>query len=203
MAMLCDRHIRQYAETHGLITPYNPNNVQPCSYDVTLGGKSFEVFSHDIDDAMPGCIYLRRRRLSHIVTSERKFGFLGTIFLRPGEFALATTAETVRIPNDLAARVEGKSSLGRLGLSVHITAGFIDAGFNGQITLELKNETPYTMILEVGMPIAQLCFYELTAPAEHPYGSPGLGSHYQDQVGVTPSRGDICDSSNVYRDARD
>lgn len=203
MAMLCDRHIRQYAETHGLITPYNPNNVQPCSYDVTLGDAAFKVFS-DVDDGpVPGHIYLRQRRLEHIVVRDRQFSLLGRIFLKPGEFALATTAETVHIPNDLAARVEGKSSLGRLGLSVHITAGFIDAGFNGQITLELKNETAYTMIFEVGMPIAQLCFCELTASAARPYGFEGLGSHYQGQVGTTTSRGDICDSGNVYRDACD
>lgn len=203
MAMFCDRHIRQYAETQGLITPYNPNNVQPCSYDVTLGGEGFRVLSDDMKSAERGCIYLRRRHLTHVAISERKFSLLGRTFLNPGEFALATTAETVHIPRDLAARVEGKSSLGRLGLSVHITAGFIDAGFNGQITLELKNETNCTMMFEVGMPIAQLCFYELTAPAEHPYGSEGLGSHYQGQVGTTLSRGDICDSSNVYRDACD
>ena len=203
MAMLCDRHIRQYAETRGLITPYNPNNVQPCSYDVTLGGAPFKLFSDEDDRLAPGHIYLCQRHLERVVIRDRQFDRLGRIFLKPGEFALATTAETVHIPNDLAARVEGKSSLGRLGLSVHITAGFIDAGFNGQITLELKNETAYTMIFEVGMPIAQLCFYELTASAARPYGSSGLGSHYQGQVGTTPSRGDISDISYFDRDTGD
>lgn len=196
--MLSDRDIRFRCDTDStpLIEPYNEKNLQPCSYDVTLGGEGILLFRRPC-----GIIYLSSRDILNTELELRPFDSNGLVALCQGEFALATTAETVHIPADLAARVEGKSSLGRLGLSTHITAGFIDAGFNGQITLELKNETDQVQILERGMPISQLCFYKLNRAPERPYGSKGLGSHYQDQVGITPSRGDICDSSNVYRDA--
>lgn len=108
--------------------------------------------------------------------------------LRPDQFALATTKEMVCIPTDLVAQVNGKSSLGRLGLLVHATAGFIDPGFRGQITLELKNIGPDPIFLPEGMVVCQLVFFETRSPATRPYGSQGLGSHYQDQSGVTPSR---------------
>lgn len=198
--MLSDRDIRFRCDTDGssLIEPYNEKNLQPCSYDVTLGGEGILLFRRPC-----GIIYLSSRDILNTELELRRFDSNGLVALCQGEFALATTAETVHIPADLAARVEGKSSLGRLGLSTHITAGFIDAGFNGQITLELKNETDQVQILERGMAISQLCFYKLNCTPERPYGSEGLGSHYQDQIGITPSRGDICDSGNVYRDAGD
>lgn len=108
------------------------------------------------------------------------------IYIRPGEFLLGSTRETVNIPNDLLARVEGKSSWARKGIMVHVTAGFIDPGFRGQITLELYNLSRTTHTILVGSRVAQLALEELDHPADRPYGSPGLGSHYQDQQGATP-----------------
>ncbi|HEY1394975.1 dCTP deaminase [Roseateles sp.] len=109
------------------------------------------------------------------------------VWLSPGVFILAHTAEHVTIPRHLVAQLNGKSSLGRLGLAIHITAGFIDPGFSGQITLELHNYSQDAVRLDRGMPIGQLVLMRLTAPAERPYGSAGLGSHYQGQTGATPS----------------
>jgi dCTP deaminase len=106
--------------------------------------------------------------------------------LHPGVFVLGATAEVVRLGDGLAARLEGKSSLGRLGLSVHATAGFIDPGFEGRVTLELSNLGPLPIVLHAGMPIGQLCVFRLSSPAVRPYGSPGLGSRYQGQLGPTP-----------------
>lgn len=112
---------------------------------------------------------------------------VGRFGLGPGMFVLGHTAETVTVPAHLVAQLNGKSSLGRLGLAIHITAGFIDPGFHGQITLELHNCSSQAIWLTPGMPIGQLVLMRLTAPAERPYGSPGLGSHYQGQTGATPS----------------
>ncbi len=108
--------------------------------------------------------------------------------LHPGEFALGSIFEVVTLPDDIAARVEGKSSLGRLGLLTHATAGFIDPGFSGHVTLELSNVATLPIKLWPGMKIGQLCFFRLSSPAEHPYGSAQHGSHYQGQRGPTPSR---------------
>ena len=108
--------------------------------------------------------------------------------IHPGEFCLGRTMEWVELPDDVVARIEGKSSLGRLGLIVHATAGFIDPGWKGTLTLELNNLTRVPIRLHPGLPIAQLSFMALDAPAEHPYGSPELGSHYQGQTAATESR---------------
>jgi dCTP deaminase len=108
--------------------------------------------------------------------------------LHPGEFVLGSTLELFTLPDDLAGRLEGKSSLGRLGLLTHSTAGFIDPGFNGHITLELSNVANLPITLWPGMKIGQLCILRLTSPAEHPYGSSRVGSKYQGQRGPTPSR---------------
>ena len=108
--------------------------------------------------------------------------------LHPGEFVLGSTLEVVSIPDDLAARLEGKSSLGRLGLLTHSTAWFVDPGFSGHITLELSNVANLPITLWPGMKIGQLCMFRLTSPSEHPYGSAVYGSRYQDQRGPTPSR---------------
>ena len=108
--------------------------------------------------------------------------------LHPGEFALASTFEVVTLPDDVAARLEGKSSLGRLGLLTHSTAGFIDAGFSGHVTLELSNVATLPIKLWPGMKIGQLCFFKLSSPAEAPYGSVAAGSRYQGQRGPTASR---------------
>lgn len=112
---------------------------------------------------------------------------IGPIRLKPGEFILASTQEKVTLSNRIAARIEGKSSLGRLGLSVHITAGFIDPGFSGHLTLEIKNMGRYKLELPVGIAICQLALFRLDTPTDKPYGSPGLNSHYQDQAGPTPA----------------
>ena len=108
--------------------------------------------------------------------------------LHPGEFVLGSTYEVVSLPDDIAARVEGKSSLGRLGLLTHATAGFVDPGFSGHVTLELANVATLPIKLYPGMKIGQLCFFRLSSPAEHPYGSEKYGSRYQGQRGPTPSR---------------
>ena len=108
--------------------------------------------------------------------------------LHPGEFVLGATYELVTLGEDIAARLEGKSSLGRLGLLTHSTAGFIDPGFSGHVTLELSNTATMPILLYPGMKVGQLCFFDLSSPALHPYGSSGLGSHYQGQRGPTPSR---------------
>jgi len=112
----------------------------------------------------------------------------GPFVLHPGEFVLGSTYEHVSLPDDIAARLEGKSSLGRLGLLTHSTAGFIDPGFQGHVTLELSNMATLPIKLWPGMKVGQLCFFQLSSPATHPYGSKEAGSHYQGQRGPTPSR---------------
>lgn len=133
---------------------------------------------------------------NHEGFSEYGQGYVAeTWWLEPGEFALGGTVETVMVPSHLCAQVNGKSSLGRLGLLVHATAGFIDPGFQGQITLELKNLSNRSIALHKSMPIAQLVFHRLSSPAQRPYGHPELKSHYQHQVGTTRSH---MDSSAAY-----
>ena len=122
--------------------------------------------------------------LTRLVEVDPAEGFV----LHPGEFVLGTTLETVSLPDDLAARVEGKSSLGRLGLLTHATAGFVDPGFTGHVTLELSNVATLPIMLWPGMKIGQLAFFRLSSPAEYPYGSEKYGSHYQGQRGPTASR---------------
>jgi dCTP deaminase len=127
---------------------------------------------------------LQQDELTSLVEPEGDEPFV----LHPGEFVLGSTFEQITLPDDLAGRLEGKSSLGRLGLLTHSTAGFIDPGFNGHITLELSNVANLPIILWPGMKIGQLCLFRLSSPAEHPYGSAGVGSRYQGQRGPTPSR---------------
>lgn len=146
------------------IDPFDPERLQPASYDVTLAGRI--------------CL-----------PSGRGQVYLNLPFaLAPGDFVLASTAETIALPADLIGRIEGRSSWARQGLAVHITAGFLDPGFRGQVTLELANLGPYTLHLEAGLSLAQIAFEQLDAPALRPYGSAGLGSRYQGQRGVTPAR---------------
>ena len=114
--------------------------------------------------------------------------------LQPHTFCLGSTVEAVTLPDDIVARVDGKSSLGRLGLLVHATAGYVDPGWTGQLTLELSNQSQMPIAVYYGMRIAQISFLRLTTPANRPYGSPGLGSKYQGQTGPTPSR--IADEFN-------
>jgi dCTP deaminase len=161
--VLSDRDIRTVLTTGEVyVHPFNRDLIQPASLDLRLA-------------------------------PELRIGDLNTITKAPyvlqrGEFALASTLETITLPAHFAARVEGKSSHGRQGLSIHITAGFIDPGFSGQITLELHNVGPAPIQLHPDMLIAQLCLIPLSSPAERPYGHPELGSHYQGQQGPTPSR---------------
>jgi dCTP deaminase len=180
--VLSDGTIRRLVDEGRLaIEPWDDARVQPASVDLRLGD-SFRVFHNHRVTA----IDLRdppRDLTEEVVVPE------GDPFaVHPGEFVLGRTLETVRIPEDIVARIEGKSSLGRLGLIVHATAGFVDPGFRGSLTLEITNLTRVPIKLYAGLPIAQLSFMALDAPAEQPYGSESLGSHYQGQMAATESR---------------
>jgi dCTP deaminase len=163
------------------IDPWDPARVQPASVDLRLGD-SFRVFHNHRTTA----IDLREppSNLTEEVVVEDGVPFV----IHPGEFALGRTLEWVELPDDIVARIEGKSSIGRLGLIVHATAGFCDPGWKGTLTLELNNLTRVPIKLYPGLLIAQLSFMGLDRPAEKPYGSPELGSHYQGQVAATESR---------------
>ncbi|NIH77972.1 MULTISPECIES: dCTP deaminase [Amycolatopsis] len=180
--LLSDRDLRKELEAGRLgIDPFDPAMLQPSSIDVRLD-RFFRVFNNSqythIDPK------LQQDELTSLVEKDGDDAFV----LHPGEFVLASTFELVSLPDDLAGRLEGKSSLGRLGLLTHSTAGFIDPGFTGHITLELSNVANLPITLWPGMKIGQLCLFRLTSPAENPYGSPAVGSRYQGQRGPTPSR---------------
>lgn len=170
-----------------VITPLaNPAlQVQPASVDLRLGD-TFQRFRLPNPALVNRTLYLDQPAGEHMetvqTTPEQPF------LLLPGDFALGTTVEEVALPDYLLARVEGRSSLARRGLLVHVTAGFIDPGFRGQITLELGNLSPYTLALSPGMRICQLCIEQLDRPAGRPYGHPSRRSKYQNQQGVTESR---------------
>lgn len=178
MTLLNDAEIREACSIKHVIFPFAENQLQPASYDVTLGRDivRFEPGINGFIDAstkmLVGCGY-----------HDYRIPEDGDYTLDPGEFILGTTVETVHIPPDLASRFEGKSSLGRLGLATHVTAGFIDPGFQGQITLEIKNMNNVPIVISPGMRIGQLCFFRVD-PVERPYGDE-IGSHYQNQVGPT------------------
>lgn len=144
-----------------VVDPYDPDLLQPASLDVRLG-RAFRREGHSSP-------------------------MVGSLNLGPNRLVLGHTFEALKVPDDIAVRVEGKSTWGRKGLLVHLTAGFVDPGFEGQITLELLNVSRARMILEPGTVIAQLSFHKLSSPARRPYGSPMLGSHYQGQQGPTPA----------------
>jgi dCTP deaminase len=180
--VLSDRTIeRLLGEGRIEIEPYDPNLLQPSSVDVRVD-RYFRVFHNArypfIDVREP------QEELTELVEVEGDTPFI----LHPGEFVLGSTLERVRLPDDLVARLEGKSSLGRLGLLIHSTAGFIDPGWDGHVTLELSNVANLPITIYYGMKIGQLSFVQLTEPASAPYGSDGLGSKYQGQRGPTPSR---------------
>jgi len=180
--LLSDKDIRTEIDAGRVrIDPYDPAMVQPSSIDVRLD-RFFRVFENHryphIDPAV------EQPDLTRLVEPEGDEAFI----LHPGEFVLASTYEVVSLPVDIASRLEGKSSLGRLGLLTHSTAGFIDPGFSGHVTLELSNVATLPIKLWPGMKIGQLCMFRLTSPAEHPYGSVKYGSRYQGQRGPTPSR---------------
>ncbi len=163
------------------VDPWNPEMVQPASIDLRLGD-SFRVFNNHRLTA----IDLREPPAN--LTEEVVVPSGEAFVIHPGEFCLGRTLEWVGIPDDVVARIEGKSSLGRLGLIVHATAGFCDPGFEGTLTLELNNLTRVPIRLYPNLPIAQLSFMTLDRAARRPYGSPGLGSHYQGQRSATESR---------------
>ncbi len=173
--------LRLVTDGHIVITPWDPALLQPASIDLRLGN-SFRVFHNHRVTA----IDLREppTNLTEQVVVDDDEPFV----IHPGEFVLGRTLEHVEIPDDIVARIEGKSSLGRLGLIVHATAGFCDPGFRGTLTLELANLTRVPIMLRPGAKIAQLSFMTLDRPALRPYGHPDLGSHYHGQVEATESR---------------
>ncbi len=183
--ILSDRDIRaalQRLEDPLIVDPgFDPQRLQPASLEMTLHPTLLHVDEMLWHTRADGHSFPVGTPLGH-----RDMGDGGWEML-PGEFLLASTVETVRIPTDLVAQVNGKSSWARKGLIVHTTAGFIDPGFKGQITLELKNLSNSRLKIMPFVPICQLVFFQMTSPSERPYGSPGLGSHYQGQVGPTRS----------------
>ncbi|MFF1906776.1 dCTP deaminase [Kitasatospora sp. NPDC058218] len=180
--LLSDKDIRAEIDKGRVtIDPFDPAMIQPSSIDVRLD-RFFRVFENhryphiDPSEEQPD--------LTRLVEPEGDDAFI----LHPGEFVLASTYEVITLPDDVASRLEGKSSLGRLGLLTHSTAGFIDPGFSGHVTLELSNVATLPIKLYPGMKIGQLCLFRLSSPSEHPYGSARYGSRYQGQRGPTPSR---------------
>ncbi|MEV8634421.1 dCTP deaminase [Streptosporangium sp. NPDC051023] len=180
--LLSDRDILTEIESGRVkLDPFQPEMVQPSSVDVRLD-RYFRVFeNHRYPHIDPA---IEQSDLTRLVEPEGDEPFI----LHPGEFVLASTYEVITLPDDIASRLEGKSSLGRLGLLTHSTAGFIDPGFSGHVTLELSNVATLPIKLWPGMKIGQLCMFRLSSPAEHPYGSEKYGSRYQGQRGPTPSR---------------
>ncbi|MCY9786999.1 dCTP deaminase [Nocardiopsis sp. EMB25] len=180
--LLSDRDIRSEIDAGRVrIDPFDPGLVQPSSIDVRLD-RYFRVFeNHKYPHIDPS---VEQPDLTRLVETDGDEAFV----LHPGEFVLASTYEVVSLPDDIASRLEGKSSLGRLGLLTHSTAGFIDPGFSGHVTLELSNVATLPIKLYPGMKIGQLCMFRLSSAAEHPYGSARYGSRYQGQRGPTPSR---------------
>ena len=180
--LLSDRDIRaEITAGRVAVEPFAESMVQPSSVDVRLD-RFFRVFeNHKYSVIDPS---IEQSELTREVVVEPNEHFI----LHPGEFVLASTYEIITLPDDIAGRLEGKSSLGRLGLLTHSTAGFIDPGFSGHITLELSNVANLPVKLYPGMKIGQLCLIKLSSPAEHPYGSAVYASRYQGQRGPTASR---------------
>ena len=180
--ILSDRTIREELDAGRIvIDPLLPKSIQPSSVDLHID-RYFRVFrNHTM-----GHIDVKKNleELTELVEIAEE----DTFMLHPGEFVLGSTLERVSLPTDLVARLEGKSSLGRLGLLIHSTAGFVDAGWDGQLTLELSNVANLPITLYPGMKIGQISFLQMSTPAEHPYGAGKLGSKYQGQVGPTASQ---------------
>jgi dCTP deaminase len=181
MSVLSDRDIRTELENERVvIRPYDPADLQPSSVDLHLDSR-FRVFRNNrypyIDVRAP------QPDLTELVTVDEDEQFI----LHPGEFVLGQTHEWVELPDDLVARLEGKSSLGRLGLLIHSTAGYVDPGWKGNLTLELSNVANLPIALYYGMRIGQISFFRMSSPVERPYGSPELGSKYQGQSEPTAS----------------
>lgn len=181
--ILSDRTIRDAIESGRIvIDPFDPAKVQPSSVDLTLDHRFLVFRNHtrgviDVKEDLSDLTEL-------VEITDPGAAFL----LHPGEFVLGSTAERIGLPDDLVGRIEGKSSLGRLGLLIHTTAGFVDAGFDGGITLELSNVASLPITLYPGMKIGQISFLQMTTAADVPYGSGALGSKYAGQVGPTASQ---------------
>lgn len=172
-----------------IVEPFDESCIQPSSYDLSLGNKiavpiPYRTIDLRVDEP--------RDHMRIIEINE--------YILHPGDCILASTRETVKCPLHLSARVEGKSSLGRLFMAVHITAGVVDAGFVGQITLEIVNHGPWDIVLWPGMKIAQLSYIQMSTECENPYGSPQLGSHYNGQTGPTPASGKRGKQEQILQD---
>ena len=181
MSVLSDHDIGASIESGQIvIRPYDPGDLQPSSVDLHLD-RRFRVFRNNrypyIDVRAP------QPDLTELLTVADDEPFV----LHPGEFVLGLTLEWVELPNDLVARLEGKSSLGRLGLLIHSTAGYVDPGWKGNLTLELSNVANLPIALYYGMKIGQISFYQMSSPVERPYGSKELGSKYQGQSTPTES----------------
>lgn len=180
--ILSDRDIRaEIASGRVIIDPLDESCIQPSSIDIKVSNL-FRVFRNHTAAVID--VKQDMTELTEMVEIPQD----GVFMLHPGEFVLGSTLERVAVPDDLVARVEGKSSLGRLGLLIHSTAGFIDAGFDGHVTLELANVANLPITLYPGMKIGQISFMKMTSPAENPYGKGARGSKYQGQRGPTPSR---------------
>ena len=180
--LLSDSDIRSYVASGRVrLKPWDPEMVQPSSVDIHLD-RFFRLFdNHKYPVVDPVADQPELTRLIEVSAD-------GEFVLHPGEFVLGATYERVTLADDVAARLEGKSSLGRLGLLTHSTAGFIDPGFSGHVTLELSNTATLPIKLYPGMKVGQLCFFQLSSPAERPYGAGATGSRYQGQRGPTASR---------------
>ncbi len=180
--ILSDRDIRAALAAGQIgIDPFQDADIQPSSVDLRVDRffRTFHNHRHPfIDVKQP------MEDLTEVVEVKEEEAFI----LHPGEFVLGSTKEYVKLPDDLVARLEGKSSLGRLGLLIHSTAGYVDPGFEGHLTLELSNVANLPITIYPDMKIGQISFFRLTSPAEHPYGSGTVGSKYQGQRGPTPSR---------------
>lgn len=180
--VLSDRSIKdQLLAGRIRIEPLDPDDIQPSSVDVHLGPR-FQVFRNSRYPYIDPTV--EQDGLMELVEASAEAPFV----LHPGEFVLGATIERLVLPDDIVSRLEGKSSLGRLGLLIHSTAGYVDPGWDGTLTLELSNVANLPIVLTPGMPIGQVSFMQMTTPVERPYGTPGLGSRYQGQVEPTPSR---------------
>lgn len=182
MSVLSDRTIREFLNSGRLgIDPLDEDAIQPASVDLRLGHsfRIFRVTSRPFVD-----VHEPMEDLTEPVETADDEPFI----IHPGTFCLGATMETITLPDDIVARVDGKSSLGRLGLLVHATAGYVDPGWTGKLTLELSNQSQMPIALYSGMRIAQISFQAMTTPVDRLYGSPDLGSKYQGQTGPTPSR---------------
>ncbi len=180
--VLSDRTIREEI-TQGriVIDPLDPSDIQPASVDVHLDDTVL-VFRNSRKP------YIDVRQDTSDLTEMEQISDVHPFILHPGEFVLASTSEHIEIPDDIVARLEGKSSLGRIGLLIHSTAGYVDPGWKGHLTLELSNVANLPVTLYSGMKIGQISFLRLSSPVENPYGSKGLGSKYQGQTQPTASR---------------